>query len=899
MVPLTAQRPAPVERATAAPELACLHELIEAQAARTPDLPAVAFESRHLTYAELDRRANALAAHLQALGAGPEAIVALFVERSIDAIVGLVGILKSGAAYLPIDPGYPRERVALMLEDAGAQLVVTQTGLEAALPEPAPPAVRLDAFDWHADGEAERDASHVADASNLAYVIYTSGSTGRPKGVAVEHRNIVNYVRGIVERLRPEPGWQYAMVSTLAADLGHTVMFPALASGGCLHVIATDRAENQGRLAEYVERNNIDILKIVPSHLAALQAGEHPERVMPRRHLILGGEASRTQWVAGLRALAPACRIHNHYGPTETTVGVLMYDVGDVLPDTASGTLPLGTPLRGCRAYVLDANARPVPPGERGELYIGGACVARGYLNRPEQTALRFRPDPFAGDGGGCMYRTGDLARALPDGTLEFLGRGDDQVKVHGFRVELGEVEAALRGHAGVREAVVAAMDVGGSAELSAYVVPARAAQPLWDAAAVHLLPDGSAVAHLNRNETDYIYHEIFELQAYLRHGITLRDGDCVIDAGANVGLFTVFANRVAQGLRTVAFEPNPAAFDCLRRNAAAYGADVRCLPVGLASRPGWADMTVFEGLSLLSGFRADAAVERGMVQQYVSNQGQAAGADVADVIDERLRTHTVRAELRTLSDVIDAEEIERVDLLKVNVEKSELDVLRGVRPEHWPRIRQLVVEVDLEADRAPVVTLLESQGYDVLVEQDPLLRDTALCYVYAIRPAAASGGLAREQRPEHQRGAVPAADRAVLSIPGLRAFLRAQLPPAMVPSWFTLLERLPLTANGKVDRTALPKPAREGGSMAVAESHRATVTEEAIAAIWRDLLHLERVGLGDDFFDLGGHSLLAISAVSRMRDAFGVDVGVRSMFSQPTISALARLIDERKRTAD
>ncbi|HZI21728.1 MAG TPA: amino acid adenylation domain-containing protein, partial [Gemmatimonadales bacterium] len=496
----------------------CLHDLIEAQARRTPERMAVVFEDQRLDYRELDRRAALLASHLRGHGAGPDVCVGLCVERSLEMIVGILGVLKAGSAYVPVDAGYPRERTAFMLADAAATIVLTQTSLRDNLPGDLAHVVCLDEFDW--SSAAADGAAAPCVPPNLAYVIYTSGTTGRPKGVAIEHRNIVNYVLGVAQRLRFEPGMNHATVSTIAADLGNTVIFPALATGGCLHVVSRERAENQDQLAAYCERERIDVLKIVPSHLAALQAGPHPERVMPRQRLILGGEASRLDWIERLRAMAPECEIFNHYGPTETTVGVLTYPVGASGATTPSGTLPLGVPLPGATVHILDADRRPVSVGEQGELYIGGRGVARGYLNRPELTAERFVPDPFTAEGDARLYRTGDLARLLPDGNVEFCGRIDDQIKLHGYRIEPAEIEAALRDHPGVRDAVVRAHeDAAGGKQLVAYVVPQRAQQALWDCReALYVLPDGSSVAHLNRNETDYIYNEVFVLQAYLRH---------------------------------------------------------------------------------------------------------------------------------------------------------------------------------------------------------------------------------------------------------------------------------------------------------------------------------------------------------------------------------------------
>ena len=876
----------------------CLHELIEAQAHRTPDHVAVVFEQERLTYGELDRRAGRLAHHLRGRGVGPDAVVGLFVDRSVDLVVGILGILKAGAAYLPIDTGYPQERVAFMLSDASVAVVVTQSGLVARLPIDSARAVCLNG-DLDAPAPA---ALPPVRPDHLAYVIYTSGSTGRPKGVCITHRNIVNYVLGIAERLRLEPGMNHATVSTIAADLGNTVVFPALATGGCLHVVSQERAENPALLAEYFQRERIDVLKIVPSHLAALQAGPHPESVMPRARLIVGGEASRLDWIARLRALAPDCEIYNHYGPTETTVGVLTYRVGPELPVTQSGTLPLGSPLPNIRVHLLDAGGRPTPVGEVGELHIGGSGVGRGYLGRPDLTAEKFIADPFDLGAEERLYRTGDLARALPDGSLEFCGRVDDQIKLHGYRIELGEIEGTLRAQRGVRDAVVRAFDdPAGGKHLVAYVVPQRPNQALWGWQAPYVLPDGAPVAHLNRNETEYIYNEIFVQQAYLRHGITIREGDSIVDVGANIGLFTVFASRLAKNLRIVACEPNPAAFACLEANAAAWGAGVRCLPLGLSRESGSADLTWFEGLSLLSGFYADAATEREMVKRYVLNQQAAAPdnerfvADVGDVIEDRLRARTVAARLRTLSSVIAEEGIERIDLLKVNVEKSELDVLRGIDADDWPKIRQAVIEVDQHDHVEPITQLLERHGFDVMVEQDPLLRDTELCYVYAIRPSPERGGLIRHQPADAFVRAELPADGEVLTPASLRKHLQARLPQYMIPSAFVLLDKLPLTANGKVDRQALPAVSFERAQPAHELAAPLTETEQAVAAIWAELLKVEHIGRTDDFFDLGGDSLLAIRAVARIRDVFGVDLQTRTLFEHPTIGDIATVLADAK----
>ncbi len=872
----------------------CLHRLFERQAERTPDHDAVVHEDRRLSYGELNRRAEQLARHLRRLGVGPDQCIGLCLERSIELMVGLLGILKAGGAYLPLDPVLPRQRMAFMLEDAGVPLLLTQESLLAGLPSTEARILCIDGPELTAAPAGEDAGASAVRPENLAYVIYTSGSTGQPKGVCIEHRNIVNYVEGIVGRLGLSPGLNFATVSTIAADLGNTAIFPAWATGGCLHVISRARSEDPLLLAEVFEREGIDVLKIVPSHLAALQSARHPERLMPRRCLILGGEASRLEWIDKLRALAPDCAIFNHYGPTETTVGVLAYPVdAGPLPATGSGNLPLGLPLPNSHVHVLDEDGMPVAPGDKGELWIGGEGVARGYLNRPDLTDQRFRPDPFSREPGRRIYRSGDLGRQLPDGNIEFCGRIDHQVKVSGYRVELGEIEAVLARHPGVAEALVAAQaDVAGRDQVVAYVVPRRPDQPLWDRP-VHLLPDGVAVAHLNRNETDYIYREIFELQAYLRHGITIEDGDVIVDAGANIGLFTVFASRLARGLRILAFEPNPAAYACLKANADAWGGDqsIKCLAVGLSRTNTVAELTYFEGFSLLSGFYADAATERQVVRQFVANQqpellnDKSLDGHLNELIDGKFRALSVSAQLRTLTSAMAEDGLDRIDLLKINVEKSELDVLLGLGPELWPKVRQLVIEVDQLDNLGLITSLLERHRFVVTVEQDPLLRNTALHYVYGRKPWAKAPNAAYP-RP------LPAPDPDVLTPARLRSFLAEQLPAYMLPASFMLLDHVPLNANGKVDRAALPAHRLEDARSAHGHAEPRNATERALAVLWCELLGIESVGIHDDFFDLGGQSLLAIRAVARIRDEFRVDLPLRHLLEHPTIAELAQVVD-------
>lgn len=600
------------------PQDKCIHQLFEEQAQKTPNNIAIIFEDQQLTYAELNRKANQLAHYLQTLGVKPEVLVGLCVERTLEMIIGLLGILKAGGAYLPLDPALPQSGFACRLQDAQVPVLLTQQGL-VDIPTDVSQIVRLDT-DWDiiAQHSDENPTSEVT-TENLLYVLFTSGSTGKPKGVAIEHRQLLNYLNGITDRLNLSATANFATVSTLAADLGNTVIFSSLCTGGCLHVLSAECSTDSAALAKYCRRYPIDCLKIVPSHLATLLASAPSESILPRQRLILGGEAASWKLIEQIHASAPDCLIFNHYGPTEATVGVTTFAVEDKQVNYSS-QIPLGRPLANTQIYLLDEQLQPVPIGVTGELYIGGASLARGYLNRSELTAERFIPNPFAETGliasnfGSRLYKTGDLARYLSDGNIEFLGRVDRQVKIRGFRIELGEIESILCQHPKVQQAVVSVQE-------------------------------------------------------------------------------EEFSNKY-------------------------------------------------------------------LVGYIVSKQKQK------------------------------------------------------------------------------------------------------------------------------------------LSVSELHKFLREKLPEYMVPSTFMMLKTLPLTPNGKVNRNALPEPDDRRPELEVTYEPPQTEVEQTIAHIWQQMLHVEKVGIYDNFFDLGGHSLLLVQIHAKLREVLNTNISIVNLFEYPTINSLAKYLTEQTETS-
>ncbi|MFD9927334.1 amino acid adenylation domain-containing protein [[Kitasatospora] papulosa] len=470
----------------------------EEQAARTPDAVAVAADGAHVLYEELDARANRLARRLRALGAGPESVVGVLLDPGTDLLVTLLGVWKAGAAYLPLDPSHPRDRIGYMLADTGAALAVTHSSYEDRFGDVF--GGRLLLLDQEARAVAAESAEPLGiagDLDALAYVIYTSGSTGRPKGVLVHHRGLANHLRWAVGELADRGTGGAPVFSSVAFDLVVPNLWAPLLAGQTVHMLPRD-LDRLGELL--VASGPYSFIKLTPAHLDVLVHQLTAEQADGLAEvLVVAGEAFTRRTAEAWRALAPGTPLINEYGPTEASVGTCTFPVTG---PPATDVLPIGRPLPNMAMYVLDAHLRPVPVGVAGELYVGGTGVVRGYAGRAGLSAERFLPDPY-GAAGSRLYRTGDLVRMLPDGNVAFLGRIDRQLKVRGYRVEPGEIEAALTGLAPVADArVVTREDTPGDVRLVAYLVPAAGGGALPDAKELR--------SELARTLPDYLVPSVF-----------------------------------------------------------------------------------------------------------------------------------------------------------------------------------------------------------------------------------------------------------------------------------------------------------------------------------------------------------------------------------------------------
>lgn len=835
-----------------------------------PEETAVLAEDGTLTFAELDAAASTLAGELVEAGVDVGTPVLVPAVRSWRTVVAFIGALRAGAVYLPVDPAQPVERLRTLAGLVGARVLA---GDRHAVPAEVAAELRIVPV---GRGGAHRGAVlRPVTADDPAYLIFTSGSAGAPRPVVVQHGAAARLWQALRETVyRKERARLTVAVNAPFTFDASVKQLIQLASGHTLCLVP-EQVRHDGRaMLDHLEKNQVDVLDGTPSHVRALFAARGPGDSLPGL-LLLGGEPVDPALWAELAALPG--RAVNLYGPTECTVDVSWAEITEEAPPS------IGRPLPGVRVWVTDDQLRPVPAGVLGELCVGGAQLAAGYLGDDAATASRFITMTLADGTSARVYRTGDLVRFQDDGTLRFVGRADDQVKINGYRIEPGEIASVLRRHPGVAHAEVVAAGPGAGPALTGYVVPVRAG-----------VVDPDRLAGINAHETRYLFDEIFRQQVYLRAGITVRDNAVVLDVGANIGMFSLFVKQVCPNARVFAFEPLDEVFDKLTRNTARYGDSVTRLPYGLSDADRFDTFVFYPGYSMMSGQRAyaDPAAEARVVKRFLANErdsGLAGRAellrDADDLLGERFQAVESSCRLRRLSDVLDEQRIEVVDLLKIDVQRAEADVLRGIDARHWPRIRQVAMEVHEEACTATdgrlaeLATLLEGHGFRVVADQDALLAGTDRHALYAVRPEYAD-----DPRPvcPARAGGASAGER--IDQETLLGWAAERLPAYLVPDAIVVMDELPLTGNGKLDRARLPAPGTGVGTDdRVAPANEA---EQTLLEVWQEVLGRDDFGVEDPFFAFGGDSIRAI----RVRAAAakrGLDFPLRNVIRHQTIREL------------
>ncbi|MFF8003486.1 non-ribosomal peptide synthase/polyketide synthase, partial [Streptomyces sp. NPDC007917] len=989
----------------APPPAELAHERFQRQAALTPGAPAVRAGAESADYAELNARANRLARLLLDRGTGPESVVALALPRSVDLVVAMLAVQKAGATYLPLDPTHPADRLAYVLRDAAPAALITTEGVHERLPSPLPDlTVRLDDA-----GTRERLAALAADdltdadrrapihPSNAAYVIYTSGSTGYPKGVVISYASIAQFLDSVTDRLQLAPQDRMVAATTVTFDIAAVEIYAPLLSGASVELATDPVAKDPTALRRLIRDSGATVFQGTPSVYRAMLAQETDGLGGVR--LLVGGEALPAALAERMHAQGGG--VVNLYGPTEATVWITASEV------TGPGRPPLiGLPLRNAQVYVLDDRLRPVPEGVPGELYLAGPFLARGYLDRRALTAERFVAGPY-GAPGTRMYRTGDLVKWRPAGGLEFVGRADDQVKVRGFRIEPGEIEAALTRQEGIAAAAVVVRQDNDTPRLVGYVVPDRDWAERRDGA-----EDGRQVASWQE-----VYESVYRDQAerggfWDDFGIWTSSYDGspiplaemrewraaaverilgleprnVLELGVGNGLIlsqvaphcaaywgTDFSSAAIDTLRArvadradladrVELRAQPADdttglprgfFDTVVLNSVAqyfphadYLVDVIRKSLDLLTPGGSLVLGDIRNLRLLRRLQAGVVAHRpaagadpeaalALVEQKVAGEEElllapdfftTLGATLEGVggVDIRLKRATYANELsryrydvvirKAPAEPVTADGLPELSWEAVGATAEGLAAAlgrnpAGVRVTDVPNARLVADHHALLAiegagdpggqapgtgaalDPEAVHGLAGARGMDAVATWPASGRDELFDAVFL--PAGPGNTLVAAYRGATATRAAtayansPATSRRHLELSlDLRAKLRGWLPEYMVPAAFVVLDRLPLSPIGKLDRAALPAP--DYGALSAGREPR-TPREAELCDLFAEVLGLERVGIDDSFFDLGGHSLLATRLTSRIRSVFGVEVPIGTVFEAPTVAGLAQ----------
>ncbi|GAB4412234.1 MAG: hypothetical protein Fur0044_06450 [Anaerolineae bacterium] len=1062
----------------------CIHQLFEAQAARTPEAIAVISpNAAPLTYGDLNRRANQLAHHLQKLGAGPERLIGLCLERSPEMIIGLLAVLKAGAAYVPLDPTYPPDRLAFMLADAQVSVLLTQEQLKSSLsgsnftrtrsghayvptakraargragpsnldllnlPDSQAAVICLDT-DWDIITQQSEDnpASSVTPA-NLAYVMYTSGSTGQPKGVMIEHHALARYSETAQLQYHLQATDRVLQFSSVSFDISVEEIFPTLTCGATLVLRSEAMLASASLFLRFCQEQAISVVSLPTAFWHELVSGVVGEGLsLPPtlRLVILGGERAQPEKVAAWRnQVGPQTQLFNTYGPTEATVVATLYEI----PAAFSGQeVPIGRPIRHSEVYLLDQQFQPVPAGDPGELYLGGPNLARGYWRRPDLTAERFVPKDEIGrmkdeenlfiphPSSFILYKTGDLARALPDGALEFVGRVDDQVKIRGFRIEPKEIEATLRRHPAVRESVVVAHeDSFGQKRLAAYVVqnPAYRGsaeqiaqwqvrqveqwQSLYDQLYHQAAPTEDSTFNIVGWESSYTggpipAEEMAEWRNQTVERILALRPRRVLEIGCGTGLLllriaphcddylgTDFSPGPLRDLEQQLAQPGralpqvrlqqrtaddfsgiePGSFDLVILNsvvqyfprveyllevlagaakAVATGGfifvgDVRSLPL---AEPFYAsvqlyqapdalptaqlrqrvqrhmarevelliDPAFFEALSHplpaisrayiqlkrgryhneLTKFRYDVTLHVGSTSPDSTQEGDSPpeldwetdGLTLAALAQHLAETQPPYLTVRRVPNARLLADLQTVTLLRQTNGPATTGEIRrliraippqtGLEPE---KVWSLAAELDYQADIIPSVSGTADR-FDVTLYQN----NPAFTFPPISSPLRLPSPRLTSPRPWSTYTNNPLQIKFNRElVPELRHHLKASLPDYMIPSAFVLLDKLPLTANGKLDRRALPEPEPTRPELADSYAEPRSPLEELLVKLWAEALRVQRVGIYDNFFEVGGHSLMATRLISAIQARLQVELPLRSLFEAPTIARQAELL--------
>lgn len=877
----------------------CIHELFELQVGRTPDRMAVicpAFgppdAGQQLTYEELNQRANQLAHHLRKMGVGPNVLVGIYIKPSLEMVVGLLAILKAGGAYLPLDPIYPQKRLAFMLQETQVLLLLTQKKLLNELPDITHECevLCLDGESQVLEQESTSNPSHQVTADGLACLIYTSGSTGQPMGVMMPHRAITHQIFWRNDQFQVTAEDRILQSSSFAFAPSLWELFGPLSVGSQV-ILATSDKKNSNRseyLTKLIAEQKVTMLQVVPSMLRMLLEESAFENHMWLKRVLCGGARLSYEWQKRFFARQPSAQLHHLYGPTEAGFGVTCWtcepapdkdkdkdkDSDNDSPKDAywSHFVPIGHPVANTRLYLLDADRQPVPIGVAGEVYIGGPLLAQGYHKQPEQTAELFIPDPFSQEESARLYKTGDLARYLPDGCFEFLGRVDNQVKIGGVPIELTEIEATIEQHPAVKDAVVVAHrheaedqdQDNGDPFLVAYLVADLAVDRVhWESKCRVEIQDGPVI---NLTTVDLS-----------PNGVGLRDVPPFMQSGNQVRCTLQLPTR---GL--------------IRQDMT----KVLNIPISFKGSVAWYNRETKRAGILFQATRE----QEHLLAQSVKLLTQTQGIEVADLRSDEPRVPwrtscLAQFEDRPVTELttenISPDGVRLVADLEAN--PSQADIWEVGQRLHLclPLPTEIHTYAEWESPSRPSPENSDTAAQHLLHRTSLWITGTVLWYHQN------RAGIQFETTPEKRAFLTKSVEYITVnkgySLAHLRAYLSQKVDSQMLPSTFVLIESVPLTPNGQIDRDALPAPAKVRQQSQDTYLAPQNNLEWQLTKIWEYAFDLRPIGVRDNFFDLGGDSLLAMRILAELEKINQPKMPLTVLVEAQTIEQLALFLTHKE----
>ena len=864
-----------------------LTEAFYAIVEKRPDHIALVEGEAKWTYKELDNASSHLAWQLMRQQTDKTKPVALDLERGVSRVIAILAVLKSGAPFLPLDPNLPTDRKMHQLGDAACSTLISHDNAVIQGIEVIPMSFN----------KMPADAPEVSTSGDdIAYILYTSGTTGAPKGVQVTHGNVLSLlVEDPVIDMSDKDVW--TMFHQYYFDFSVWEMWGALLHGGKLVVLSEDEVKDLDMFADIIYSQGVTILNQTPMVfylVKDLLIDRYEEKDLKLEKVIFGGDKLTPSLLMDFAERFPSVALINMYGITETTIHVTAKSLDkESLMETTSN---IGRAIPSLSVYIIDHYGNPLPKGIPGQLVVAGKGVSRGYLNDSNQTARKFSTLPFL--DGVTVYFSGDKAKWLPNNDLEYFGRIDHQLKIRGHRVEAAEIESAIESSAWVQKAIVLKTAVEEDERLYGFAEPVDAIK--WRMQALRSfpelkstkLPNGSTIFHMNESETRFMYNEIVEDDGYHLRNLALDPDPVILDAGANIGMFTVLCASIWPSAEIYAFEPIPDVFKCLQANVHLLNSkNIRIFNEGLSDRREELILSYYPFNTVMSGAGVS---DREILQSYLKEQYASAGEngdeEVDLVLEEALESVQITCPVSSVTHLIDTHGLERIDLLKVDVEDWEEKIVRGVAAHHWDKIQNMILEVhDKEGRLSFIRNFLTERGFEVKVVQTRFLSSTGLYNVVALKNRAVANGLNTGYDRFINGNFPPENPQELFS--SIRSTIQQKLASYMIPDEIFAVETIPLTRNGKVDRTKLLDIAKQNNKTAESTEWELGRRGKLVVGILEDVLR-KKVGSEDDFFHCGGNSLNATKVVNRVKGALSIDLKVRDLFKNPVVRDLLVYIE-------